>query len=782
MQQQNYWPPQPQQQQQPQYGTTLNQPTAYNQNIPPYGQYSPEQSYYNNTGYQQQPLQQQQQQQPQEPYRNMQYNQYNQNNMYGSVPPQPNPDADSWNWGWGDEDNSNIQTTNTPQQQQPIGNNIEEKFTNDESWNWSVDEKQQQKSEELFPKVAKIVKPNDNTDNNRLDHLTVSGKRGKLETPQWSVESQMSQESSDDILHTSESDKSHILSRSSTISHSPISGPDCLPPTTVSEEQISKSENEVSHNQVENKEIVSHLPPPTNTPPLLPPTVSSLDDPVNPYKRNFVTKPHKNFYANLETLPDNSEQPDQVPTSQNVPKFNNKPLQQWPENNEAPINDRNQYLETGQLSDATNSDFNQTNDNNRQDDALPPPGLRRMVLGQMEQNESQNNLPPPGLSRMVLGQTETTANQTASNLQLSDRQYDSIELPEGLHRMVPGESSSPESTIRLQRDENISETEYEQMVQPLPRSATIGADTPPTTIQQNPTISAQSQVNRSETIGGDNLTSQDGSRVGAIGLDNNQQQDQKNESRRDSIEGQTQDNDLTTITNSVRNLTVGENLTDGHTSNTSLPDTGVSGHNNRHNSRQETSDSEQEMRKVARNREKRSSERIKSRESETNRRDYSPDNYKDNKKYDRRRYQRSGRHYDDESDYYSDKDSSRRNRDDREYDKKYNSLRKEKDKDRKRREQPRDYGRRNDYYYGRYEDDYNDETNRSRPSSRSDSMHESFRERGGGGGGHDRDRRDRHDRDRERERYRYRRNRPDPRDIYNPYQVRFLNCFFFKLI
>lgn len=111
---------------------------------------------------------------------------------------------------------------------------------------------------------------------------------------------------------------------------------------------------------------------------------------------------------------------------------------------------------------------------------------------------------------------------------------------------------------------------------------------------------------------------------------------------------------------------------------------------------------------------------------------------------------------------------------DRDYERKYSSLRKEKEKDKLRKE-PRDY-RRDDYYYGRryvaepswnflvslfirYQDEYDDE--RSRPSSRSDL----YRER------HDKERRDRRDRERDREKDRYRRRRGDPREVYNPYQV-----------
>ncbi|XP_044262205.1 protein transport protein Sec16A isoform X2 [Tribolium madens] len=299
--QENHWqqPPRPDQ-----------NPNYWQQNYP-----QNPQNYYNNTY-----------QQP--PYGNLQYNQqYSQNNFEGA------PNEDTWgsNWGWGDEDNSNTQAPN-----------IAESFAKDEAWNWNLDE-------------AK-PKPEPETS---IDHMT--GKRNKLETPQWSVESQMSQESSDDVLQTSESDKSRMLSRSSTVSHSPISG-------------------DVGGPHVENKE--------------------NLSQEVRPKPGKFPA-----FQSvNLESPPDNSEQPDPIKTS---------PPSRF-ENNEAPINDRNQYLETAQLSDV---DFTRAPESHPQDDVQPPPGLRRMVGG-----------------------------------------AESSEPPEGLRRMIPGESSSPETSLRPNPSSERSET------------------------------------------------------------------------------------------------------------------------------------------------------------------------------------------------------------------------------------------------------------------------------------------------------------------------------------
>ncbi|KAJ8981603.1 hypothetical protein NQ317_011882 [Molorchus minor] len=771
--------------------TSLKQ-TGYNQNIQQqhYGQpYQHQPGYYqNNTAYDQQPYGNLQ-------YNNQHYNQ-NRNNSYQGVQQtgQQN-DGDSWDWGWGDEDNSNVQATSQQQTGNSVsqsGNNLGDAFSKDEAWSWGTDDaKQNIASNQNVPK-------NEVTDNTTDLFPKVTGKRGKLDTPQWSTESQISQESSDDVLHTSESDKSHMMSRSSTISHSPLSSQD--PPLLQNPEEVSVKteafEDLASNPQFENKEIISNMkydsnenrsvrvnptpPPPKNTqtPPLIPPQ-DTADESRNPYKRSAAlsyksankfrtsnttppdTRQFQSFHnqqVNLETLPDNSEQPDPIPSQ---PIVKTKPVTQWPDNNEAPINDRNQYLETGQLS-GVSLDYNHGSESGLRldNDTLPPPGLRRMIPGQMEQSDSLGNAgnfgdePPPGLSRMVLGQTEAASDPQSSGLPTSDdirSQYEPSGPPVGLHRMIPGESSSPESTIRGQqqrREDNDSESEFDQLAQhnPQPRSATIGADTPPAL--SNPVITPQpSSSNRSETIGGGDSA--------ANNMEHN--------SRRDSIEGQTQENDITNVTNSIRNLTVGENITDGHTSNTSLPDTGP-----RRLSRQESSDSDQDLKKLSRgSREKKSLERSKrEKEREREKYRYSPDNYKDNR-YDRRRYR--DRRFEEDTDFtevYSDKEKTDVYvmKEKKAYDRKYNSLRKDKDKDRRRRD-PREYGRdrRGDYYYNRYDDDYANESV-SRPTSRSDSMHESFRDRG-----HEKDHRDRRLRERERERDRYRRQR-DPREMYNPYQ------------
>nr|CAH7728124.1 unnamed protein product [Callosobruchus chinensis] len=746
---------------------------AYNQQ---YGQ--PQQPYQQN-----QQQQQQQQQQSgatgyyqntsnynnqQSSYGNMQYNQtYDQNNVFGEVQQQEKTEKDAWGWEWGDEDNSNVQQQKQQQQQQ---NNVKEStpaeatddaFANDEAWNWGVEESKpainqaaglvpatptSSNVQDLFPLVGHprrdSVKPeNDCNVPNKIPVVQDNmSKRGKLETPQWSTESQMSQESSDDVVHTSEKEIHMMMSHNAAVGYSLA-----VQTQPKVEDPSAKSEPSYDQQQFENKEIVPTVPPKANptpppppvttqTPPLniLPPPGMGGDD-MNPYKRN-TTLSHKavskfratnvspaesrqNFgyqqQVNLEAPPDNSEQPDPVPPGHNFVKV--KPTQHRPENNEAPlINDRNQYLETGQLSEPLSGDYASESPARQESDTLPPPGLKRMVLGQTE----------GGI--VGVGQSDDISSGY-------------------LRRMVPGESSSPEQR-RVGDDD--SEAEFEQIgqagaassVPQPPRSATIGADTPPAVSIASPP-NANGSSGRSETIG-----AQDGA-AGRSRADKPPRKPMKesDSTRRDSIEGQTQDPDVSNLSNSVRNLTVNESLTDDRISNTSHGDSG-----GRRLSRQESSDSERENKSLSRGqRDRQSAERNKPPRDRDRDRE---------RTYDRRRYK--DRRYEEETDYYSDKEKERRQARedrDRDYEKKYASLRREKDKDRRRRE-GREYRGRGEYYYGsRYEDDYENERS-SRPSSRSDSMHDSYRDRG-----HEKDYRDR------RHREKYKRHR-DPRESYNPYQ------------
>lgn len=85
-------------------------------------------------------------------------------------------------------------------------------------------------------------------------------------------------------------------------------------------------------------------------------------------------------------------------------------------------NDRNEYLQTGHLSEDGENNVNpplienhtpySSSDGNG--DSLPPPGLSRLVLGEPETSESSNTQPPPGLDRLVTG---TEVSQPNINLE-----------------------------------------------------------------------------------------------------------------------------------------------------------------------------------------------------------------------------------------------------------------------------------------------------------------------------------------------------------------------------
>lgn len=645
-----------------------------------YDQYN-HQNYYPNTSYD---YQQQYQQ-----------NYYQQQSLHApNVEKKEQNESDPWNWGWDDNNsnqnqnlNQNQPNQNQPNQTQPNQNsqNVSESFANDETWNWTVDDNQKNQEQVKETKPPEKYQETDNTEH--LQHAAVSRIKNETLTPQWSIESQVSQDSSDDVLLTSESDNRSKLSRSSTISQSPTTpaSNDNTESVTNRVENVEVFENSIERIEqsmqelvlgAENKEIISpetkneppkeytpppprnpqenFTPPPKNIsqenlikeptpPPRLPPLTS--DSNKNPYKRTLNRKVPKDTeiypnQVNLETLPDNSERPDQDPVKV-VRKSSVQ--QQWAENCEiAPINDRNQYLETGQLSDAEVYQYDNTQ-NTENTDSLPPPGLRRLVLGQLEQETTpivdNTDEPPPGLSRMVLGHTEP------------------VEQP--LHRMVPGESSSPESynnrsTVFQPYEDDNSESELIMPV--VSRSATIGADTPPVT-QQNFV---------SEPL-----------RVGAVGIDS--------EPRDTDVDG------ANTLDESIPSAS------------SIPPDSRTPKQNEQNDKRKPRSygtDSDEQK-------DRRSPRYEKDRRYYDERRD-SPDY----RRHDRRDRRHDERKYDDDTDYYSDKERERRHREERDdYEKRYGSLRRDKDKRDRRRDYDDRERRRDDYYY-RYEDDYYRDSNR----------------------------------------------------------------------
>ncbi|XP_045523132.1 uncharacterized protein LOC123713483 isoform X2 [Pieris brassicae] len=203
----------------------------------------------------------------------------------------------------------------------------------------------------------------------------------------------------------------------------------------------------------------------------MPQAISSASNLVSPAAVSKLSQGRMpdGFGANLETTPDNSERPDQLPPS----TYRSSITHNMPDNLEvAPQNDRNEYLQTAHLS---GNDFGENNDFSRP----PPPGSRRMGVGQqdLEYNQDLNisgEEPPPGLARMVPGQqteSDNTYNQASEvymDRHIDGQPTDSINRPYrradgqqtpdeyvqtsqnrgsdrrlvGLDRMVPGEPSN----------------------------------------------------------------------------------------------------------------------------------------------------------------------------------------------------------------------------------------------------------------------------------------------------------------------------------------------------
>lgn len=104
--------------------------------------------------------------------------------------------------------------------------------------------------------------------------------------------------------------------------------------------------------------------------------------------------------------------------------------------------------------------------------------------------------------------------------------------------MIPGESSSPESNVRRSSriNENDSDAELQQLTQQTPqaRSATIGADTPPTV--GNVVSQMISGANRLDIIGGSSEENQENNLVmGSDNLVNNGASDKNRKLGKDLI-------------------------------------------------------------------------------------------------------------------------------------------------------------------------------------------------------------------------------------------------------
>lgn len=139
---------------------------------------------------------------------------------------------------------------------------------------------------------------------------------------------------------------------------------------------------------------------------------------------------------------ENSETPDTTSYYQRNTEVENQEI--------APHNDRNEYLQTGHLSE---DGYGSTS-------------------GQLYQADGTENFPPPGLSRLVLGQPESSSTQTNNQ----------PEPPRGLNRMVPGTDLSNSTHLNLERQADGQDTVTPAIV----RLPNFSMPPPPVNVPQQP--------------------------------------------------------------------------------------------------------------------------------------------------------------------------------------------------------------------------------------------------------------------------------------------------------
>lgn len=214
--------------------------------------------------------------------------------------------------------------------------------------------------------------------------------------------------------------------------------------------------------------IASSTMPLTSVPPSMSPSLLTASNPsqtqftpqqggtaaVNPFKRSNLSNPPRSAQYAAASIPSQSIMPSGFyHDPQSNQNFNVHP----PDNSEnlevenleiAPSNDRNQYLQTGHLSEEsqTNEGIQAPIQHHESNDNLPPPGLSRFVLGQPG---SEN--PPVGLDRMIPG---TELHMELNVGRQADGQASSSNVPPPSSRLsernlypVPGESTAPSQRV-----------------------------------------------------------------------------------------------------------------------------------------------------------------------------------------------------------------------------------------------------------------------------------------------------------------------------------------------
>lgn len=158
--------------------------------------------------------------------------------------------------------------------------------------------------------------------------------------------------------------------------------------------------------------------------------------------------------------------PPPPPVANLTPDIFNNPQRKFSQDINEPIthNDRNEYLQTGHLSEDGENNLNVTNNDaelqysssDGNGENLPPPGLSRLVLGEQETNESKNTQPPPGLNRLVTG---TEINQSDISLE----------------RQADGQDNADISILQVIRNNNqFSGVQTQPIISSLPSSHSNG--------------------------------------------------------------------------------------------------------------------------------------------------------------------------------------------------------------------------------------------------------------------------------------------------------------------
>lgn len=181
---------------------------------------------------------------------------------------------------------------------------------------------------------------------------------------------------------------------------------------------------------------------------------------------------------------ENSETPDTTSYYQRNAEVENQEI--------APHNDRNEYLQTGHLSE---DGYGSTS-------------------GQLYQADGTENFPPPGLSRLVLGQPERSSTPASNQ----------PEPPRGLNRMVPGTDLSNSTPLNLERQADGQDTVTPAIVR-LPNFSM--PPPPPLNVSQQPIDIPQQNLITTDRnlylVPGDESVVQSQQRVVTGGLEQQQQ-------------------------------------------------------------------------------------------------------------------------------------------------------------------------------------------------------------------------------------------------------------------